>query len=86
MEGSPDRQRGGRRAHRAGRVCLRIEIKQQHTFAQRGNAGGKIHGGGGFSDPAFLIGNCNDFGWHATMLGMQTADSSLHSVNYSGDQ
>ena len=51
-------------AEAAGRVGLGIKIKQQHPLAERRQAGGEIDGSGGFSDPAFLVGDRNDFGWH----------------------
>lgn len=51
-------------ADAAGRVGLRVEVKKQNAAAERGKAGGKIDGGGCFSNSAFLVGNGDDFGWH----------------------
>ncbi len=48
----------------AGRVGLRIEVEQQHALAERGEAGGEVDGGGGFSHATFLVGDGDDFGWH----------------------
>ena len=39
-----------------GGVALRIEIDDEHTLADRGERGSEIDGGGGFANPAFLIG------------------------------
>ncbi len=52
-------------ADAAGGVGLRIEIKQQHALAERGETGGEIDGGGGFSHTTFLVGDGDDFGWHS---------------------
>ena len=51
-------------AETAGGVRLRIEVKEQHRLAEGGQAGGKIDGGGCFSNAAFLIGNSDDTGRH----------------------
>jgi len=51
-------------ADAAGRVGLWVEIKKQHALAERGEAGGKVDGGGGFSHATFLVGDGDDFGWH----------------------
>lgn len=52
----------------AGGVGLGIKVKEQHAFADSGDARGEVHRGGGFPDAAFLIGDSNDFGWHASIL------------------
>ncbi len=52
-------------ADAAGRVGLRIKVKKQHALAERGEAGGKVDGGGGFSHATFLVGDGDDFGWHS---------------------
>jgi hypothetical protein len=43
---------------------LGIKIKQQYPLAQGGKTRREIYGSGRFSDPAFLVGDRNDFGWH----------------------
>jgi hypothetical protein len=67
--------------HSAGGVGLRIEVKQQHTFAQRGRARRKIDGGCGLSNTAFLVGNGDDFGWHAGGV-MKPRAGFKHSRNH----
>ena len=52
-------------ADAAGCVGLRVEVKKQNALAERGEAGGKIDGGGGFSHATFLVGDRDDFGWHS---------------------
>jgi hypothetical protein len=44
----------------AGGIGLGIEIDEQHALAAGGHARGKIDGGGGFSDTAFLVGDGED--------------------------
>ena len=48
----------------AGRVGLGIEVQQQHPAAQLRQAGGQIHGGGGFAHASLLVGHGNDIGRH----------------------
>jgi hypothetical protein len=48
----------------AGGVGLRVEVEKQNALAERGEAGGEIDGGGGFSYATFLVGDGDDFGWH----------------------
>ena len=55
-------------AHAAGGVGLRVEVEEQHAPAQGGEAGGQVDGGRGLAHAAFLVGNRNDFGWHAAGL------------------
>ena len=52
-------------ADAAGRIGLRVEVEQQHPPADGGDTGRQVDGGGGFAHAAFLVGNSNDFGWHA---------------------
>jgi hypothetical protein len=49
-------------AKSARRVGLGIEIEEQHLASHRGQAGGQIDGGGGFSHAALLVGD----GYHAS--------------------
>jgi hypothetical protein len=51
-------------AQAAGGIGLRVEVKQEHALAQRGEARGKIDGRGGLAHAAFLVGDRDDFGWH----------------------
>ena len=51
-------------ADTAGRIGLWIKIKKQDALAERGEAGGKVDGGGRLPDSAFLVGDGDDFGWH----------------------
>jgi len=55
-------------AHSAGGVGLRVEVEKQDAFADSRNARSKIHRGGGFSNAALLIGDRNDFDWHARII------------------
>src|ERR1700730_15612400 len=41
----------------ASQVALRVEIDQQHATAAERKGRAKVGGGGGFPDPALLIGN-----------------------------
>src|ERR1700691_2893879 len=43
-----------------GGIALRVEIDQQHAPFGGRQRGGEIDGGGGLSDPALLICNCDD--------------------------
>src|SRR5579862_9406960 len=43
-----------------GGIALRIEIDQEHAPFGGRQRGGEIDGGGGLSNPAFLICNCDD--------------------------
>jgi hypothetical protein len=43
---------------------LRVQVDQQDAFSFLRQIVGERHGGGGLADPAFLIGNANDFGGH----------------------
>jgi hypothetical protein len=52
-------------AQPAGGICLRIEIEKQDPSTNSGDTGGKIYSRGGLPDPAFLVGDGNDFGWHS---------------------
>src|SRR5271168_4057628 len=57
-----------------GGITLRIEIDQQHTPLGGRQRSGEIDGGGGLSDPAFLICNRDDplhfpLDWGAAALG-----------------
>ena len=47
-----------------GGIGLRVEVEEQDPLAERGEAGGKVDGGGRFPDSAFLVGDGDDFGWH----------------------
>ena len=64
-------------AHAAGRVGLRVEVEQQHAPADRGDTGGQIDRRGRLADAAFLVGDGDDFGWHAGGLAERSADSSF---------
>ncbi len=44
-----------------GRVGLGVEVHEENSFAEFGQSGGQVHGGGGFSDSTFLIGHCDHF-------------------------
>jgi hypothetical protein len=44
---------------------LRIEIEKQDAPPDCRNASGEIDGGRSFADAAFLVGDSDDFGWHA---------------------
>ena len=52
-------------AHAAGRVGLRIEVEQQDPPANRGDAGRQVDRRGRLADSTLLIGDRDDFGWHA---------------------
>ena len=47
-------------AHARGGVALGVAVHQQDASAPEVQGRGKVDGGGGFSDPAFLIRNGND--------------------------
>jgi hypothetical protein len=55
-------------ADATGRVRLRIEIEQQNIFADGCEARRDIHGSGGFSYSALLVGDGNDPGRHGADL------------------
>jgi hypothetical protein len=44
---------------------LRIKVDHQHALADLRQPGSQIDGGGGFADPALLVGHAEDFGPHA---------------------
>ena len=50
----------------AGQVTLWIEINQQHAPTAEREGRAEVGGGGGFPDPAFLIGN-GDNGRHVAL-------------------
>jgi hypothetical protein len=53
-----------------GGVALRVQIHDQHLFAQRRNARRQVYGGGRLTDAAFLVCNCNYF-CHARFLPLR---------------
>src|SRR5262249_8992693 len=52
----------------AGGVGLGIEIEEQHSPSDGGDAGREIDRCGCLADATLLIGNSNDFGRHASLL------------------
>jgi hypothetical protein len=71
-------------AQAAGGIGLRVEIKQEHALAQRGEARGKIDGGGGLAHAAFLVGDRDDFGWHPPDL-MTSAARFKRATRFKSD-
>jgi hypothetical protein len=68
----------------AGGIGLRVEIKQEHAPAQRGEARGKIDGRGGLAHATFLVGDRDDFGWHPTDLMTSAALFQAHNAFQAG--
>jgi hypothetical protein len=59
-------------------------LYDEHALASRGEAGGQIDGGGGFSHAAFLIRDRDDFGWHFAELNEKCGGvSSAHRTKLS---
>ena len=48
-------------AEGAGGVGLGVEVEEEDAGSELGEAGGEVYGSGGLSDPAFLVGDCDDF-------------------------
>ena len=71
-------------AQAAGGIGLRVEIKQEHALAQRGEARGKIDGRGGLAHAAFLVGYRNYFGWHPPDLMTSAARFQAHNAFQTG--
>ena len=61
-------------ADAAGGVALRVAVDEQHRAARDGERGSEIDGGGGLSDPAFLIGDGDDLG-HLRSIDLNTVVS-----------
>ena len=51
-----------------GGIGLRIEVEEQHAPADSGDAGGQVDRGGRLTHAALLVGDGDDFGWHAGVL------------------
>src|SRR5438876_9001928 len=68
----------------AGGVGLRIEVEQQHALAEHREARRQIYGGRGLTDPALLIGDRDDFGWHCG--GLNEKRGWVSSVERLSDQ
>jgi hypothetical protein len=49
----------------AGRIGLGIQVEKQNAASDGGEARRQVHRGSRLSDAAFLIGNSQNFGWHA---------------------
>ena len=50
-------------AQAGGGIALRVDVDHQGRLAHRGQGGAQIDGGGGLTDPAFLIGDDQDAGF-----------------------
>jgi hypothetical protein len=67
-------------AQTAGGIGLRVEVKKEHALAQRGEARGKIDGGGSLAHAAFLVGYRNYFGWHPPDLMTSAPPFQAHNA------
>lgn len=63
-----------------GGIGLRVEINEQCGNLSIGQPGGEVDGGGGFADPALLVGNSKDFGRHREELSWENGSSKRKSV------
>ena len=52
----------------AGGIGLGVEVEEQHPPASRGNTGGQVYGRSSLADTTLLVGDSDDFGWHAAGL------------------
>ena len=59
----------------AGLGRAQAQVAHQNPPAHRRQAGGQIHRGGGFSHSPFLIGDGDDFDWHAWDLASSRTQS-----------
>ena len=62
-----------------GGVALRVQIHDEHLFAQRRNTGRQIDGRGRFAHAAFLVCNCNYF-CHARFLPLRKTFCSTWNI------
>ena len=67
-------------AHATRRVCLRVQVKQQHSSSHGRHAGREIYGCRRFSHPALLIGNRNNFCWHLGDLTGASGAIQAHAL------
>ena len=58
----------------AGGVGLRVQVEEQDPAAHRGDASGQVDRGGGLAYATFLVGDRDDFGWHAASLPRVTGE------------